>query len=88
MTVGADCGRDVTLVWRSDVSRSDMAESLAMLGPKRTDPGFYIGNRIRTCISDDIAEAKAVLRRTMVGYAHMPNYRNYWKEAGVLSPAT
>jgi alkanesulfonate monooxygenase SsuD/methylene tetrahydromethanopterin reductase-like flavin-dependent oxidoreductase (luciferase family) len=64
-------------------SRSHMAQSLAALPTgKRADPGFFIGNRIRTCISEDIAEAKAVLRRTMIGYAHLPYYRNYWKEVG------
>jgi len=64
-------------------SRSHMAQSLAVLPPaKRADPGFYLGNRIRTCICDDLAEARATLRRTMVGYALLPNYRNYWKEAG------
>jgi len=66
-------------------SRSHMAESLAILpAATRADPNFYIGNRIRTCICDDIAEAKATLRRTMSGYALMPNYRNYWKEAGYV----
>src|SRR5579885_2387265 len=64
-------------------SLSHMAESLAVLPPeKRRDPGFFIGNRIRTCIADDEDEAKAVLRRTVTNYALMPNYRNYWKEAG------
>jgi len=66
-------------------SRAYMAQSLAALpAGKREDPNFFIGNRIRTCISDDIAEAKAVLRRTMIGYAHLPYYRNYWKETGYL----
>jgi alkanesulfonate monooxygenase SsuD/methylene tetrahydromethanopterin reductase-like flavin-dependent oxidoreductase (luciferase family) len=66
-------------------SLSHMAESLAMLPDvKRHDANFYIGNRIRTCICDDIGEAKAVLRRTMGGYALMPNYRNYWKEVGYI----
>jgi alkanesulfonate monooxygenase SsuD/methylene tetrahydromethanopterin reductase-like flavin-dependent oxidoreductase (luciferase family) len=64
-------------------SLSHIAESLAVLPPeKRRDPGFFIGNRIRTCIADDEDEAKAVLRRTVTNYALMPNYRNYWKEAG------
>jgi alkanesulfonate monooxygenase SsuD/methylene tetrahydromethanopterin reductase-like flavin-dependent oxidoreductase (luciferase family) len=64
-------------------SRRHMAESLSALPPaKRRDPNFYIGNRIRTCISDDTAEAKAVLRRTMSHYGELPYYRNYWKEAG------
>src|SRR5256884_5394904 len=64
-------------------SRSHMAGSLAALpAEKRADPNFFIGNRIRTCISDDVAEAKAVLRRTMSHYAFLPYYRNYWKETG------
>ena len=66
-------------------SRAHMAESLAVLpAEKRNDPAFFIGNRIRTCISDDIAEAKAVVRGTMIHYAHLPYYRNYWKEAGYI----
>src|SRR5215475_5377509 len=64
-------------------SRAHMATSLALLPDnKRTNPDFYIGDRIRTCISDDETEAKAVLRKAMTHYAHLPYYRNYWKEAG------
>jgi len=70
-------------------SRAHMAESLAVLpADKRRDPAFFIGNRIRTCISDDIAEAKAVVRSTMIHYAHLPYYRNYWKEAGYVEEMT
>jgi len=39
---------------------------------------------IPTCISDDEDAAKAVNRRTLTGYAMLPNYRNYWKEAGYV----
>jgi alkanesulfonate monooxygenase SsuD/methylene tetrahydromethanopterin reductase-like flavin-dependent oxidoreductase (luciferase family) len=57
--------------------------SLSVLSPEqRTDGKFFIGNMIPTCISDDIEAAKAVNRRTLTGYANLPNYRNYWKEAG------
>ena len=70
-------------------SRAHMAESLAVLpAEKRNDPAFFIGNRIRTCISDDVGEAKAVLRRTMIHYTHLPYYRNYWKEAGYTEEMT
>jgi alkanesulfonate monooxygenase SsuD/methylene tetrahydromethanopterin reductase-like flavin-dependent oxidoreductase (luciferase family) len=70
-------------------SLSHMAASLAVLpSAKRSDPSFFIGNRIRTCICEDEAEAKAVLRRTVTHYALMPNYRNYWKEAGYLDEMT
>ena len=64
-------------------SRAFMPDSLSALpDAKRRDPNFFIGNRVRTCISDDIAEAKAALRRSMASYWLMPNYRNYWKETG------
>src|SRR5712672_413060 len=70
-------------------SRAHMTESLAVLpAEKRNNPAFFIGNRIRTCILDDVAEAKAVLRRTMIHYAHLPYYRNYWKEAGYTDEMT
>ena len=62
---------------------SHMPESLGALpAAKRNDPSFFIGNRIRVCFDPDPAVAKAVLRQAMVHYALMPNYRNYWIEAG------
>jgi len=67
----------------ANACRSHMATSLAALPEaKRADPGFFIGNMIPTCISDDVEAAKAVNRRTLTSYAFLPNYRNYWKEAG------
>jgi alkanesulfonate monooxygenase SsuD/methylene tetrahydromethanopterin reductase-like flavin-dependent oxidoreductase (luciferase family) len=69
----------------ANASRSHMGQSLGVLpAAKRGDPDFFIGNRIRTCVCDDVDEAKAVLRRTMAHYWAMPNYRNYWKEAGYV----
>jgi alkanesulfonate monooxygenase SsuD/methylene tetrahydromethanopterin reductase-like flavin-dependent oxidoreductase (luciferase family) len=62
---------------------SHMVESLAAVpAAKRDDPAFFIGNRIRVCINPDRTVAKAVLRQAMSHYALMPNYRNYWIEAG------
>ncbi len=67
----------------ANAARSHMAASLAVLpAAKRADPGFFIGNMIPTCISDDVEAAKAVNRRTLTSYGMLPNYRNYWKEAG------
>ena len=64
-------------------ARSHMASSLSALpDDKRNDENFFIGNMIPTCVSDDVEAAKAVNRRTLTGYAMMPNYRNYWREAG------
>ena len=66
-------------------ARTHMADSLTALSPAaRADAGFFIGNMIPTCISDDIEAAKAVNRRTLTSYAFLPNYRNYWKEAGYV----
>jgi alkanesulfonate monooxygenase SsuD/methylene tetrahydromethanopterin reductase-like flavin-dependent oxidoreductase (luciferase family) len=65
--------------------RSHMKESLSVLPPgKRADPDFLVANMIPTCISDDIEAAKAVNRRTLTRYTLLPNYRNYWREAGYV----
>ena len=66
-------------------ARSHMPESLSVLSEStRTDVNFFIGDMIPTCITDDIEAAKAVNRRTLTSYAFLPNYRNYWKEAGYV----
>ena len=64
---------------------SHMSESLSVLGNEaREGETFFIGNMIPTCINDDVEAAKAVNRRTLTSYALLPNYRNYWKEAGYV----
>jgi alkanesulfonate monooxygenase SsuD/methylene tetrahydromethanopterin reductase-like flavin-dependent oxidoreductase (luciferase family) len=69
----------------ANASLSHMRESLAALpADRRNDPGFFIGNMIPTCIADDVEAARAVNRRTLTNYAFLPNYRNYWKEAGYV----
>jgi len=69
----------------ANASLSHMGASLAALPPgKRSDPAFFIGNMLPTCISDDVEAAKAVNRRSLTHYAFLPNYRNYWKEAGYV----
>lgn len=65
-------------------ARSHMHASLEALSPAARTGEFFIGNMIPTCISDDIDAAKAVNRRTLTSYAALPNYRNYWKEAGYV----
>jgi len=69
----------------ANVCLSHMARSLAALpAAKRGDPAFFIGNMIPTCISDDVDAARATNRKTLTNYAFLPNYRNYWKEAGYV----
>lgn len=66
-------------------ARSHMQASLkALPEAKRSDPNFFIGNMVPTCITDDLPAARAVHRRTLTHYAMLPNYRNYWKEAGYV----
>ena len=73
----------------ANAARSHMATSLAALpASKRNDPAFFIGNMLPTCISDDIETAKAVCRKNLIHYAFLPNYRNYWKEAGYVEEMT
>jgi alkanesulfonate monooxygenase SsuD/methylene tetrahydromethanopterin reductase-like flavin-dependent oxidoreductase (luciferase family) len=64
-------------------ARSHMASSLSVLSDEaRTNKDFSIGNMIPTCISDDKDAARAVNRKTLTSYTFLPNYRNYWKQAG------
>jgi alkanesulfonate monooxygenase SsuD/methylene tetrahydromethanopterin reductase-like flavin-dependent oxidoreductase (luciferase family) len=73
----------------ANAARSHMTASLAALpAAKRDDDAFFIGNMLPTCISDDIEAAKAVCRRTLASYAFLPNYCNYWKEAGYVDEMT
>jgi hypothetical protein len=75
-------------VWANG-ARSHMAASLRHLpGPARTDPAFFVGNMVPTCIDDDRAAAAAVMRKTLVNYARLPNYQNYWIEAGYAEEMT
>jgi alkanesulfonate monooxygenase SsuD/methylene tetrahydromethanopterin reductase-like flavin-dependent oxidoreductase (luciferase family) len=69
----------------ANAARSHMAASLAALpDDKCNDPAFFVGNMLPTCISDDVEAAKAVCRKNLIHYAFLPNYRNYWKEAGYV----
>jgi alkanesulfonate monooxygenase SsuD/methylene tetrahydromethanopterin reductase-like flavin-dependent oxidoreductase (luciferase family) len=73
----------------ANASLSHMRQALGIIpAARRNDPNFFIGNRIRTCICDDEAEAKTILLRTVKNYALMPYYRNYWKEAGYVEEMT
>jgi alkanesulfonate monooxygenase SsuD/methylene tetrahydromethanopterin reductase-like flavin-dependent oxidoreductase (luciferase family) len=67
----------------ANASLSHVAQSLAVVPPaKRNDPDFLVGNMLPVCVTDDEGAALALHRRRLVRYALLPNYRNYWKEAG------
>jgi len=66
----------------ANVARSHVPETLGALGGRGAE--FFIGDMIPTCVSDDVEAAKTVNRKTLVFYCTLPNYRNYWKEAGYV----
>ena len=67
----------------ANAARSHMAHSLGALPENlRSKKEFVIANMIPTCVHDDIDTARAVNRKTLSSYAMLPNYRNYWREAG------
>ena len=69
-------------VW-ANAARSHMGASLGHLpAVARQDATFFIGNMVPTCIDLDRAAAAAVNRRTLTSYVRLPNYQNYWIEAG------
>ncbi|MGE5212043.1 MAG: LLM class flavin-dependent oxidoreductase [Acidobacteriota bacterium] len=68
-------------VWANG-SLSRMGHSVGLIPQDRRDAGFWIGNMIPTVIDDDIEAARARNRKTLQGYVALPNYRNYWIEAG------
>lgn len=69
----------------ANAARSYMGHSLSVLPPaKQSSADFFVGNMIPTCISDDVAAAAAVNRKTLSGYVTLPNYREYWKKAGYV----
>jgi alkanesulfonate monooxygenase SsuD/methylene tetrahydromethanopterin reductase-like flavin-dependent oxidoreductase (luciferase family) len=69
----------------ANAARSHMRESLSALpAAKRSDAKFFIGDMIPICISDDRAAAMERNRKTLVMYVSLPNYRNFWTEAGYV----
>jgi alkanesulfonate monooxygenase SsuD/methylene tetrahydromethanopterin reductase-like flavin-dependent oxidoreductase (luciferase family) len=69
-------------VW-ANAARSHMPKSLeALPAAARAGSDFFIGNMVPTCVDADRAAAAAVNRKTLIGYVKLPNYQNYWIEAG------
>ena len=80
VALSAEIGEGVVF---ANASCTHMPTSLSALpDSRRKDENFFIGNMIPTCISDDLEAAAAVNRKTLTMYLGLPNYRNYWKEAG------
>ncbi len=63
--------------------RSNMHNVLSNLSDEhRTSTDFAVVNLIPVCIDADVEAARACNLERVAPYVHLPNYRNYWKEAG------
>jgi dTDP-4-amino-4,6-dideoxygalactose transaminase len=70
-------------VW-ANASRSYAPTQLASIPKEKRDAGFFLGDMAPTVIDADESAAKAGLKKTLTLYCRLPNYRNYWKEAGYV----
>lgn len=67
-------------IW-ANASRKSIATQIALL-PDAKRSNMFLANMIPTVISDDVEAARAIHRKTLVGYVTLPNYRNYWRACG------
>lgn len=74
-------------VWANG-SLSRMGHSVGLVPAERRSDGFWIGNMVPTVIDDDLEAARARNRKTLQGYVALPNYRNYWIDAGYEAEMT
>jgi alkanesulfonate monooxygenase SsuD/methylene tetrahydromethanopterin reductase-like flavin-dependent oxidoreductase (luciferase family) len=67
-------------MWAQGI-RSHMAFSLSQLSDNLPED-FIVSNVARTCVSDDKEAAREVIRGALDSYMRLPNYQNYFIEAG------
>jgi alkanesulfonate monooxygenase SsuD/methylene tetrahydromethanopterin reductase-like flavin-dependent oxidoreductase (luciferase family) len=67
-------------IW-ANASRKSISAQVALIpNSKRTE--MFLANMIPTVICDNVEAARAIHRKTLVGYVTLPNYRNYWRTCG------
>ena len=67
-------------IW-ANASLSDISRQVGLV-PNERRSDFFMANMIPTVISDDEEAALAIHKKTLTGYISLPNYRNYWRQAG------
>lgn len=67
-------------IW-ANASRKSIAGQIALLPDSKRNE-MFLANMIPTVISDDVEAARAIHRKTLIGYVTLPNYRNYWRACG------
>jgi len=73
-------------IW-ANAALSYMPTQSARVPADRRDT-FFMANMVPTVIDADLDAARAIHRRTLSGYIALPNYRNYWKQAGYVDEMT
>lgn len=68
-------------VW-ANASLNHFPQSVERIPQDKLDAGFFVANMIPTVIDPDKEAGAARNRATLKGYVRLPNYRNYWREAG------
>ena len=69
-------------IW-ANASRRYMPTQIARVNAADRN-SFFLANMVPTVIDADLDAARNVHRRTLTGYLGLPNYRNYWKQAGYM----
>jgi alkanesulfonate monooxygenase SsuD/methylene tetrahydromethanopterin reductase-like flavin-dependent oxidoreductase (luciferase family) len=67
-------------IW-ANASRRYMPTQIARVQAAGRDD-FVLATMVPTVIDADLDAARAIHRRTLATYVTLPNYRNYWKQAG------
>ncbi len=65
----------------ANATLSNIAKQLSRVKAS-PDKELFFANMVPTVISGDRAAARAIHRKTLVGYVSLPNYRNYWRSCG------
>ena len=80
VALAGELGRGRGVGQRGALAHAGLAAGAA--GGRARATAFFVGNMIPTCVCDDRAAGAAVMRRVLRGYVQLPNYQQYWIEAG------
>ncbi|MBA3390314.1 MAG: LLM class flavin-dependent oxidoreductase [Rubrobacter sp.] len=69
------------VMW-ANAALSHLPFSLAQIAPERRASMMIISNSAPTCVSEDRRAALEAIRRYLLFYVKLPNYQNYFAEAG------
>jgi alkanesulfonate monooxygenase SsuD/methylene tetrahydromethanopterin reductase-like flavin-dependent oxidoreductase (luciferase family) len=61
---------------------SRVSDVIAPIPTERRSDGFWLGNTLTVCLSDDRRAAVAAVKQRMTTYLSLPYYLNFWREAG------